>query len=479
MNGGLSKSLLVNTLWSFTGRIGYLAVALISNIILVRLLSPKEFGQVAIVMFFIALGTVLVESGLSGALIRKQNVTEIDYSTVFIFNLVISIFLIILLFISSGFIALFYGDSQLKFILIVASSTILINAFRITQNTKLIRGMDFRKKAFCEFISVIIGSIIAICLAIRGAGVWALVASQLVASIVLTITFWITVEPIRNFNFSINSFKSLYKFGVNTTLASLLNTTFDNIYQIILGKYFSLSQAGCFYQAKRLQDIPANIIETVMASSVYSALSKVQNHPEYFNNIYYNTIRFFTILAGLIFAFIFYYADIIVNILYGEKWIESILYLKLLVVASFFYLQEIFNRTIFKIFNKTEKILQLEVVKKIMQSITICYGLYELSIEILLYGLIITNISSFIINYFFARKVQNNFSVKDFLNIFKIIASSILVVIFYDYIYGIFYINKIYFAPLFLISYVIILCMFNVVEIRKDCKKIFYLIKRN
>lgn len=479
MSDGLSKSLLINTLWSFIGRFGYLAVALVSNIILVRLLSPKEFGQLGIIMFFIILATVLVESGLSGALIRKEDVTEIDYSTVFIFNLIISIILFFLLTFLSGFIADFYNDPELKFILIASSFIIIINALRITQNTKLIKTLQFKIKAFYEFISILLGSIVAIFLAFKGAGIWSLVVCQLLTALTLTCIFWFFVGPIKSIKFSINSFKNLYKFGVNTTLASLLNTTFDNIYQLILAKYFSIAQAGYFYQAKKLQDIPTGVLETTMSSVVYASLSKIQKEPEKFNNLYYNTVRIFTVLIAFIFMVIFYYSDFIIYILYGESWVESAIYLKLLVIASFFYLQEIFNRIIFKIFNKTEKILQLEFVKKIIQSFTIFYGLYTFSIKNLLYGFILTSIISFLLNYYAARKVQNSFSINDFMNIFKVVIISILVVIICNILYlnlNLFNLHEIFLIPFFILFYFIFLNFFGVISLVKDFKSIYYLI---
>ena len=194
MTEGLSRSLLINTLWSLFGRFGYLTVALVSNIILVRLLSPKEFGQVGIMMFFIVVATVLVESGLSGALIRKQKVTETDYSTIFIFNLIISLILMSLLIGSSGYIAEFYNDPELKSILIASSFVLIINALRITQGTKLVKNLQFKLKAIFEFVSIFSGSIIAIFLAFKGVGVWALIALQLSTAIILTCILWIFVN---------------------------------------------------------------------------------------------------------------------------------------------------------------------------------------------------------------------------------------------------------------------------------------------
>lgn len=432
MSDGLSRSMLINTLWSFFGRFGYLAVVLGSNVILVRLLSPKEFGQVGIMMFFIVAATVLVESGLSGALVRKQNVTEIDYSTIFIFNLIVSLILMTILIISSASIAKFYNDPTLKDILIASSFILIFNALKITQNTKLVKNLQFKVKSLYELVSVLVGSLIAIFLAFKGAGVWALVALQLSTSLILSCLLWIFVEPIKLFKFSTNSFKQFYKFGINTTLASLLNTTFDNIYQLILAKYFSISQAGYFYQAKKLQEMPTEVLNSAVQGTVYSALARIQHNPKEFNSLYQQVVRVFTVFTALICILIYCYAKPIIYVLYGDQWITSVFYLQLLAVAAFFYLQEMFNRIIFKIFDETNKLLKLEIFKKIIQIFTIGYGVWTMSVENLLYGFIVISIISFAINYYYARRVQKYFKWADFFIVLKVIVVSIAIVFIFE-----------------------------------------------
>lgn len=481
MSDALSRSLLINTLWSFLGRFGYLAIGLASNIVLARLLSPKEFGQVAIMMFFIVIATVLAESGLSGALVRKKEATEIDYSTIFIFNLIVSLVLMLLLIFTSGYIAEYYNDPELNNILIASSFVLLINSLRITQNTKLIKNLEFKKKSIYEFIAILIGSAVAVILAIKGAGVWALIALQLTTAIVLTILLWLFVGPLKSYKFSQKSFKQFYKFGINTTLASLLNTAFDNIYQLILGKYFSISQAGYFYQAKKLQEMPTSILQTTMLGVVYSTLSKIQDEPEKFNALYQNIAKIFTVIVAFICMLIFYYADIVISVLYGNKWINSVLYLQLLIIASFFYLQEMFNRIIFKIFDKTEKILQLEVFKKLMQLVTIIYGVWLMSIEALLYGFIIVSIISFLINYYFSRQVQYPSNWSDLITIIKTILIAVVIILISEIITHKYLIQgfmSLWMFPLIFVSYVYLLHISCVVDFKKDLKKLSFILSR-
>ncbi|CAM4054982.1 lipopolysaccharide biosynthesis protein [Gillisia hiemivivida] len=429
MDDHFKRNILTNFFWSFVGRGGYLVVGLIANIVLARLLSPYEFGQVGIIMFFIVIAKVLTESGLSGALIRKQEAKKEDYSTVFVFNLAVSFVLMMLLMSFSGNIANFYEDPQLKNILIVSSTILLINAFQITQTAKLIKNLNFKRKAVYEFLSILFASIIGIFMAISNAGVWSIVVMQIATSFILTLLLWIFEGPFLRFIFDVESFKSLYKFGVNTTLASILNTAFDNIYQLVLGKYFAITQTGLFFQAKRLQEVPVGVIQSTALGVVFSSLSKLQNDKPQFKATYDLITKMFTIAVGLICLLIFFYAENIILVLYGKDWIGATFYVQVLIVASFFFLQETFNRIIFKVFDRTEKILHLEIIKKIIQLITVVIGVYLLSIKFLLFGFLGTSVISYFINYYYSRKIYDSFSWYELALIIKVFTVSGLTVL--------------------------------------------------
>lgn len=473
MNIKLYKELLINSLWSVGGRFGYIIIGLISNLILVRFLEPKEFGQMAIIMFFIIVASVLSDSGLGGALIRKKEVSEIDYSTIFVFNFIVSLIIMFIFIGISGWVSQYYKDSDLKYLLIIASLVLIINALKVTQATKLIKDMRFKEKALYEFISIVIGASVAIFLAIKNFGVWALVGLQLVTALSLTIILWITIEPITSIRFSQKSFKEFFGFGINTTLASLLNTIFNNIYQLVIGKYFSILQVGYYYQARQLQEIPIGIVQSTVMNVIYAGLSKYTNKYE-FDSYYQNTIKIFSIATGLIFILLYIYADVLVTILYGNKWISVVGYLKILALVGYFSLHEMFNRTIFKIFNRTEKILQLEVLKKIIQSITIVYGLLLQDIEVLLIGLLLTNIISYFLNCYYSKKIQGLFNYQDL----KVSLIVLLISFFVIFIFGeiivlcnVSQIYKIALLPFILLLYILLIFFSKLLKV-EDFKKI-------
>ena len=482
MNKSFKRNIITGFFWSFLGQTGYLIIGLVANIILARLLSPYEFGQVGIIMFFIVLAKVLTESGLSGALIRKNDATEEDFSTVFVFNLVVSLILMILLILFSGVIANFYEDAQLKNILMVTSIVLFINALQITQNARLVKDLQFKKKALYEFIAIFLSSILGVTLAIYNVGVWAIVIMQIATALFLTVLLWVFEGPLTKFVFSKTSFKGLYKFGVYTTLSSLLNTAFDNIYQLILGKYFAISQTGFFYQGKKLQEVPVKIIKSTTLGVVFSSLSKLQDDSKQFEKYYRRIVTLFTIAVGLICVVVYFYAHNIILLLYGEKWLGAVFYMQILIVASYFYMQEMFNRVIFKVFDKTEKILYLEIIKKSIQSVSIVIGVLAKNIEILLYGFLVTSALSFFINYYESRKVQDNFSWYEIILVIKVGVISVLTVLLGSLLNRILSLEtyqSFYILPLLIISFIGLIRIFKVSKLENDIKNLLKAIKND
>lgn len=460
--------------WSFFGQFGYLIISFITNIIFARLLTPKEFGTLAIAMFFIALAKVLSESGLSGALIRKKEPTEDDYSTIFIFNLVVSLLLYIIIFFSAGYIADYYDDLSLKLYIRVLSSVILINAFQIIQNVRLIKELRYKQISYYSIVAVLIAAIISIGLAYFNFGIWALIVFQILNALILTLILYFREGFIKLFLFNRNSFKELYSFGMYTTISSFINSIYDNVYQLILGKYFSLNQTGYYFQAKKLSEIPVGIIKSATLGVVFSTLSNLQDQPKEFDKFYNNVVRFFTVFLGLICLLIFLFAKEIIYIIYGEKWLDSAFYMQILIISAFFYMHEMFNRILFKVFDKTDKILYLEIFSKVVGLFSILIGVYYNSIEVLMYGLVVTSIISYLSNYYISRKIyktDNPFLEMNYTLKVLIVTVSIAIIylISIQYFYYSLFVNLIY-LPFIVISYLLILNILGVIKLKKDLK---------
>lgn len=245
----------------------------------------------------------------------------------------------------------------------------------------------------------------------------------------------------------------MFSFGVNTSIVSVINSIFNNIYQLILGKKFDMLSVGLFSQAKGLQDASDTMFQIVFGNVFFSYLSKLQDKKEQFKVEYRNILLVVFYAISLVVSAVFIYAEEIVLIIYNNEWLGLVFYLRLLSISSFFYLQEIINNNIFKIFDKTIIILKLEIIKKTIQISTILLGLYMNSIDYLLYGFLITSIISLIINYFVSHKIIDIITKKELYVFFKIFSISILlnsIIIFIISHYSLEGVSKLFALPIFL-----------------------------
>lgn len=476
----LKSSLIKGSFWAVTGVVITLVINFLINIFLTRALSPDEFGKFGIVLFFITMSSVFVDGGMTGALIRKNNPTQEDFSTVFIFNFLISIFCALLLILFSSYVADYYHIYEIKILLIVSSLIILIQSFQFTQNAKLMCEMKFKERSIYRLIATIISGTVSIIFAYQSFGVWALVLQQIFYALVLTLILVYKQGFYFSWHFNKTSFKELYGFGINTTMSSLLTTGFDNVYQLVIGKVFSITQVGFFLQAKKLQDVPGGIVNMLSQSVIFSTLSKLQDDLPAFLTFYKKIVVLFLTFLGLASVLLYLFSDSIIFLLYGKKWEGAVFFMQTLTFSSFFYYQELLNRIIFKVFNKTKIILYLEILKKIFQLVSIVLGVYFHSLPILVFGLIINNALSYFANYYLSRKIVDGFDYSEIISFIKVIAIVVTTILLFEFVFRYFtvaYYIKFLFFPFVLFLYLIqahaigIIHIFKIIEsVKKNIK---------
>jgi len=227
----------------------------IIGIILARLLTPSEFGLIGMTTIFMTLSESIIDSGFGQALVRKQNCTQKDFSTVFYFNLVVGIALATLLFVSAGSIAHFFKENQLKPVLQVVSLGLIIKSFSIIQSVILIKKIDFKNQTKISVIASLGSGMVGIFLAYHGFGVWSLVAKYLLNLTLISTLLWFFTSwrPIKQF--SRDSFKELFSFGSKLLASSLINRLYDNIYLLVIGKFFSSTELGYYTRAVQFKDL--------------------------------------------------------------------------------------------------------------------------------------------------------------------------------------------------------------------------------
>lgn len=473
ISNSLIRNIIRSSIWSVIGQFTSLFIMLIANIWLARLLSAREFGQLGIIMSFILVATVLTDGGLSGALIRKTNASKRDYSTIFVFNICVSIACFLLILGFSNSISAYYKDVELRLPLIVSGLIAIVDALSMIQSTRLMASMRYKRKSGYDILSVLLASIIGIICAYNSLGIWSLIILQLARSFFKTLLLWIFEKFHFKIVFSSKSFKELYKFGVFTTLASTISTIFDNIYLLIIGKVFSVTEVGYFYQAKKINDVPTGIFNSLSQGPMYAGLSKIQDNKRQFIETYSKMALYLLSLVGLITLLTVFYSDIIIVTVFGKEWANSAIYLAFLTLASFFYIQELFTRIIFKVFNQTTKLLVLECVKKSIQTISIIIGIYWKDITVLLVGFVISNGIGYTINYFISRSVLDDIKRKEFLGTYSVFISVFISLLLGFVLQKMLNINSYYslFLTFFLVPlYFLLLKLCNVINLMKVIK---------
>lgn len=271
-----NKKIINNFIWRFLERIGAQGISFIISIVLARILDPNVYGTVALVTAIMAMLNVLVDSGFGTALIQKKDADNLDFSSVFWFNIVVCVFLYALMFFLSGLIANFYGISELGSIIKVLSLGILISGIKNVQQAYVSRNLIFKKFFFATIGGTLVSGVVGVFLALRGAGVWALVAQNLTNQIVDTLILWITVKWRPQLCFSCQRFKGLFSYGWKLLATALIDTFYNQARQLIIGKKYTSDALAYYNQGYKLPSLVVVNIDTSIDSVLLPALSEEQ-----------------------------------------------------------------------------------------------------------------------------------------------------------------------------------------------------------
>lgn len=330
----LKSKTISGMIWSAVHRFGNMGISFVSNIVLARMLTPEDYGCIGMLAIFIVLSNTFVDGGFGSALIQKKEPTQQDYSTIFWWNIFISVLLYGLLYFSAPFIAEFYHMPLLSSVLRVQGVVLIINSLNIIQTNQLRKQLKFKRLANVTIIAHIIAAVSAIGLAWKGCGVWALVAQQIIANTFISIMLWILNKWLPDFSFSKESFKQLFGFGSFILISNLINTFCNNIQGLLIGRFFSPTTMGYYTQAHRLEAIASQSFSSVVDQVSYPVLSKFQND----NNAMKSVIQKFMVLSSFItfpmMLILILIAKALILFLYGEKWLECVPYFQILCIAG-------------------------------------------------------------------------------------------------------------------------------------------------
>lgn len=402
----LKQRALKGVFWSSMEQFGNQIIGFVISVVLARLLLPEEFGLIAMLAVFMGISRTLIDSGLGSSLIRTENPTDVDYSTVFYFNLMGSLIIYAIIALAAPLIAKFYNQPQLTQIVRIYCIVIIISAFATIQQTRLTKLLDFKTQMLVSTPSLIISGIVGIVMALKGFGVWSLVWSKIAQSAASTLQLWYWAKWHPLWVFSNEKFKQHFNFGFKLTLSGLLNNIFVNLYPIIIGKFFAPAQVGFYTKANSLKMLPVSTISGVLNKVTYPMFSEIQNDDRRLKSVYKRIMQMVIFLVAPTLIFLAVLGEPIFRFLYTEKWLPAVPYFQILCVAGILFPIHDYNLQILNVKGRSDLFLKLEIVKKIQTVIVIIIAI-QFGIYGLLYGAVFTSISSFFINSYYSGKFIN------------------------------------------------------------------------
>ena len=389
--------------WSAADAFLAQGVSFIVGLVLARLLSPEEYGLIGIVTIFTTVLLGIIDCGFSNALIRKIKVTEDDYSTLFIFNTIISLVMYGILYVGAPFIAHFFERPQLEPLTRVMGLLLIFQTVSIVQYTILSRDIDFKTKTKASLISAIISGIIGIAMAILGYGVWALVFQQLSRQLLYSVFLWMYIKWLPKLSFSVDSFKYMWGFGWKLLVSGLLDRIWAQLYQVVVGKFYSPASLGQYSRAKEYANIFSSNLTTIVQRVSFPVLSQVQNDEERMVLAYRRVIKTTMFITAVILIFMAAISEPFIYCLIGPQWLESATYLPLICLSMSLYPLHAINLNMLQIQGRTDIFLYLEILKKIIAIGPICLGIF-INIYWMLIGTIVTGVLAFFMNSYYTGK---------------------------------------------------------------------------
>lgn len=402
----LKKLAISGAFWVSIQLFGNQIISFGVSLILTRMLLPEEFGLVAMLGIFIGLANAFINSGLTQSLIRTEHLDDEDFSTVFYFNLIVSIVIYCISYFLAPLIAIFYNQIILTSIVRIYSLIFIINAFSTVQTTRLTKIMDFKTQTKVSMPSLIISSIIGVTLAFKGYGVWSLVLSSLSQALANTIQlwYWTNWKPIMVFNKV--KFKKHFLYGVKLMFSGILDIVFTNVNTILIGKYFAPAQVGFYNQANTLQMIPVGNINTVINKVSFPLFSAIQDDDIRLKSIYSRIMQLVVFLVAPVLILIAVLGEPLFRFLFTEKWLPAVPYFKILCINGILYPLHTYNLQILKVKGRSDLFLKLEIFKKAIQLLVVILS-FQFGIFGLLYGSVIFSGLAFFINTYYSGKYIN------------------------------------------------------------------------
>lgn len=390
--------------WNAIEQVSVQGIRFVLGIILARLLLPEAYGITGLIAVFMAVSQTFIDSGFGNALIQKKDRSDVDYATVFYFNLVVSVICWIGLTFARNWFASFFNEPLLAQITPVIGVNLIFNALVLVQRTRLTVELNFKIQAKATFLSTLISGIFGIVLAYNGFGVWSLVYQSVSRTFLNTLFLWISVRWVPPLIFSRQSFKQLFSYGSKLMAAGLLNTVFANIYTLVIGKFFSTADLGFYNRANQFKNLPSQNITSILGRVTFPALSSLQDNEEKLLKTFQKFIKMTIFMIMPLMLWMMVLARPIILFTIKEQWEPSIILLQILCLAGIMYPIHALNLTILQVKGRSDLFLKLEIVKKVLVVIVIL-ATFSISVKAMVIASVISSVISLFINTHYTKKI--------------------------------------------------------------------------
>ena len=386
--------------WSAADNVLQYVVTFVVSIILARLLTPSDYGLIGIVTIFTAICNTVINGGFMSALVRKNDVTTDDYNTVLICNFLTSVVLYGILFILSPFIASFFERAELVPLIRVASLGLIIGSFSIVQKARLTKQIDFKTQTKVSFLASLISGIVGVVFAFLGFGVWSLVAQHLTSSFLSATLLWVFNKWSPSFLFSKKSFVELFGYSWKMLLSGLLDTIWNQLSQVVVGKFYHPDTLGHFTRAKQFAEIISLNFTNVIQRVSFPALSEVQEDKERLIGAYRRILKVSMLFSAVLLFGMGAVSEPMIHCLLGEKWHQAALYLPLVCIHMSTYPLHSLNLNLLQIQGRSDLFLYLEIIKKSIAVVPLVLGAMVGIYTMLIANIVVTIISFFLNSYY-------------------------------------------------------------------------------
>ena len=432
----LKSKTIKGTAWSAADAFLGQGVTFLVGIVLARMLSPDEYGLIGICLIFNTVLSGIVDSGFSNALIRKKDCTDVDYNTMFVTNLTISIVLYALLFVSSPLVSQFFNRYELTSLIRVTGLVLLANALSITQITILTKRIDFKTKTKASLVSAVASGIIGIAMAFMGFGVWALVGQILSKQILYTICLWVLNKWWPSFTFSLKSFHYMWGFGWKLLVSGLLNNIWNQLYQVVVGKFYSPATLGQYTRGQEYASIFSSNLTSIIQRVSYPVLSEIQDDKHRMVDGYRRVIKMTMFVTAICMISLGAVAEPLIYCLIGPQWHEAATYLPLICISMSLYPLHSINLNMLQVLGRSDIFLYLEILKKIIGILPICIGIFVDIYWMLIASILIGFVSLYLNSWYTGKALGYTFwkQLRDIAPSFGVAFTIALSVFFFKYL---------------------------------------------